>query len=43
MNEGKRLDSHTSYTQVRCLIKKKCVDKILMPVNLPSQPGFDKI
>lgn len=30
-------------TLVRCLIKKKCVDKILMPVNLPSQPGLDKI
>lgn len=43
VNEGKRLDSHTSYTLVRCLIKKKCVDKILMPVNLPSQPGLDKI
>lgn len=28
---------------ILCLIKKKCVDKILMPVNLPSQPGFDKI
>lgn len=24
-------------------VKKKCVDKILMPVNLPSQPGLDKI
>lgn len=43
MNEGKRLDSYTSYTLVCCLIKKKCVDKILMPVNLPSQPGLDKI
>lgn len=43
MNEGQRLDSHTSYTLVHCFIKKKCVDKILMPVNLPSQPGFDKI